>query len=133
MHLVEGRAMSDSKQSFAPEFVERQRERLAALREQLVGTAKKTSAEERALREDHQGAAEEAEEDAQDRAQDEVYRSLHQLDDRRLRNIERALRKIDEGTYGVSDVSGKKIPKARLEASPEAILTVEEELQAEEK
>ena len=125
--------MSDPKPSFTREFVERQRERLAALREQLLGTAKNTSAEERALREEHQGAAEEDEEAAQDRTQEEVYRSLHKVDDRRLRNIERALRKIDEGTYGVSDVSGKEIPKARLEVSPEAILTVEEELQAEEK
>jgi DnaK suppressor protein len=122
-----------SKPSFDRTFLERQRARLAALREQLLGTEQQTSAEARALREDHQGAAEEAEEGAQDSAQDEVYRSLHNVDDRRLRNIERALRKIDEGTYGFSDVSGKEIPKARLDAAPEAILTVEEERQAEEK
>ena len=43
--------------------------------------------------------------------------------------IERALVKIDEGTYGLSDVSGKAIPKARLEAFPESIRTITEEKQ----
>jgi DnaK suppressor protein len=37
------------------------------------------------------------------------------------------LRKIDEGTYGVSDLSGRPIPRERLEAIPEAICTLAEE------
>ena len=49
------------------------------------------------------------------------------MNDRRVSHIERALQKIEEGTYGVSDESGKLIPKARLEVIPEAILTVDEE------
>jgi DnaK suppressor protein len=60
-------------------------------------------------------------------AQNEVDQALHDVNDRRVSHIERALQKIEEGTYGVSDVSGKLIPKARLEAVPEAILTVDEE------
>jgi RNA polymerase-binding transcription factor DksA len=36
----------------------------------------------------------------------------------RLNNIKRALKKIEEGTYGVCDVSGKEIPKDRLDANP---------------
>jgi DnaK suppressor protein len=47
--------------------------------------------------------------------------------ERRLENIERALQKIDEGTYGLSDESGEPIPKGRLEAVPEAIRTVDEQ------
>jgi DnaK suppressor protein len=46
---------------------------------------------------------------------------------RRSTAIERALAKIDEGTYGVSDVSGKPIPMDRLRAVPEAICTLAEE------
>ena len=46
-----------------------------------------------------------------------------------LRQIERALAKIDEGTYGICDISGDEIPKARLEAIPYATITV----QAQEK
>ena len=47
--------------------------------------------------------------------------------ERRLKDVDRALQKIDEGTYGLSDVSGEPIPKGRLEAMPEAIRTVEEQ------
>ena len=41
-----------------------------------------------------------------------------------LHQIERALEKIQEGTYGVCDISGEEIPKARLEAMPYAVTTV---------
>lgn len=41
-----------------------------------------------------------------------------------LRQIERALTKISEGTYGVCDVTGEPIPIARLEAVPYANMTV---------
>ena len=44
-----------------------------------------------------------------------------------LGKIERALQKIDEGTYGLSDVDGTPIPAARLEALPYALTTVEQE------
>jgi len=45
--------------------------------------------------------------------------------DRRLREVERALQKVEEGTYGVCDDTGEEIPRGRLEAVPEAIRTVE--------
>lgn len=41
-----------------------------------------------------------------------------------LRQIERALEKIEDNTYGVCDVSGEEIPLARLEAVPYATMTV---------
>jgi DnaK suppressor protein len=44
----------------------------------------------------------------------------------RLDAIDRALRRLDEGTYGRSVRSGVPIPDARLEADPAAELTVEE-------
>lgn len=50
-----------------------------------------------------------------------------------LRQIERALEKIEDGTYGVCDVSGDEIPLRRLEAVPYATMTVkaQEELEKE--
>lgn len=42
-----------------------------------------------------------------------------------LRQINRALEKIEEGTYGQCDVTGKEIPKKRLEAVPYATMTIE--------
>jgi DnaK suppressor protein len=44
----------------------------------------------------------------------------------RLEVIERALVRIDKGTYGVSVRSGVPIPDERLEADPAAELTIEE-------
>ncbi len=44
-----------------------------------------------------------------------------------LAKIDRALQKIDEGTYGLSDMDGTPIPDARLEALPYALTTVEQE------
>lgn len=41
-----------------------------------------------------------------------------------LRQVERALLKIEEGTYGICDISGESIPLARLEAVPYATMTV---------
>lgn len=41
-----------------------------------------------------------------------------------LRQIDRALDKIAENTYGICDVSGDEIPIARLNAVPYATMTV---------
>ena len=41
-----------------------------------------------------------------------------------LRQINRALEKIEEGTYGICDISGEEIPFKRLKAVPYASMTV---------
>lgn len=41
-----------------------------------------------------------------------------------LKQIERALKKFDENTYGFCDITGDEIPKPRLEAIPYATMTV---------
>lgn len=48
-----------------------------------------------------------------------------------LRQIERALEKIEENTYGVCDISGQDIPLPRLEAVPYATMTVKAQEQLE--
>jgi DnaK suppressor protein len=48
-----------------------------------------------------------------------------------LYEIEEALKRIDAGTYGVCEMSGKAIPHARLEAIPFARFTVECQAQIE--
>jgi DnaK suppressor protein len=119
--------MQDHDATLSREFIEQQRSRLETLRNELLGGEGRTIANQRAFQELHGGEAQELEDKAQDLAQNEVNQALHNVDDRRVSHIERALQKIEEGTYGVSDKSGKRIPKARLEAVPEAIFTVEEE------
>lgn len=41
-----------------------------------------------------------------------------------LKQVDRALEKISEGTYGICDLSGEEIPTARLNAIPYANMTV---------
>lgn len=123
--------MSDKNAALDKEFVEWQRKRLEALRAQLLGDEERALAQVRALQEERGDEAEEFEDRAQESAGNEVRQALHDVDKRRLAAIDRALRKIDEGTYGISDKSGKRIPKARLEATPEAVLDVEEERREE--
>lgn len=45
--------------------------------------------------------------------------------DAKLRDVERALEKLEEGTYGVCDVGGEPIGQERLEAIPWAVRCVE--------
>ena len=51
----------------------------------------------------------------------------NELDEQQLEQVKKALARIDAGTYGVSEVSGKPIPLARLEAVPSATTLVNEE------
>ena len=41
-----------------------------------------------------------------------------------LARTERALEKLDEGTYGTCDACGKSIPARRLQAMPDSVLCV---------
>ena len=120
--------MSGYQPELDASFIERQRLRLEALRRQLAGAE---HAYHRMLRAGGGREAREREDDAQELAEREVDVAVNRVDERRLRAVERALSKIAEGIYGLSDANGMPIPKDRLEAVPEAILTVHEKDDAE--
>jgi DnaK suppressor protein len=122
---------SEQHAGLSREFIEQQRQRLVALRNQLLGSEENAQARERGFQLEHGDEAEEEEDEAQDMALQEVDQALHDVDKRRLASIERALQKIAEGSYGLSDLSREPIPKSRLEATPEATLTVQEERRRE--
>ena len=48
-----------------------------------------------------------------------------------LADVEHALRRLDDGTYGTCEVCGKPIPDERLEAMPAARLCLEHQAEAE--
>lgn len=125
--------MPDQQADLSDTFIAQQRTRLEAMRRELLGGEENTIAGERASEQEHGDEAEESEDDAQRLAQDDVNRSLRNVNDLRIGDIVRALQKIDEGTYGFSDESGDPIPRARLEVMPEAIYTVEEQGRREER
>ena len=115
-----------AKSTLSPQFVAAQRTRLEALKAELLNADDAAREEMGDSQRDGGAEAREYEDAAQDMDRKEVLQAKHDVDRPRLANIERALKKIELGTYGLSDQSGKAIPKERLDASPEAVLTVEE-------
>jgi DnaK suppressor protein len=123
--------MNSKTPRFDKSFLESQRRRLSEIREQLKSTADTGEADEAAIDDSSSLQAREYEDDAQKLAALETDGNLVSRDALRLSLVLRALDKIDEGTYGFSDVSGKPIPDERLAAMPEAINTVQEQAASE--
>ena len=119
--------MKPNKSGLDPAFVEKQRQRLLSLRVSLVGAVQSAESEETDLRTERTGGPLELEEDAQELDALERDDNLVVRDVERLERVDRALQKIEEGTYGLSDTSGEPIPRERLEAVPEALYTLSEE------
>jgi DnaK suppressor protein len=69
--------------------------------------------------------------DATDLVQDELDEALEEQLQRELEAVERAERRLADGTYGVSVESGQPIPDERLEANPTAERTAEEQARYE--
>lgn len=69
---------------------------------------------------------------ALDSAQDEISSQLAEVESRELSNIDKALERMREGTYGLCEACGNKIPVARLQALPYAVLCIECQRIAEE-
>ena len=113
-------------------FIEKQRHRLTKLRAALLTVAQRDEAEEANIKSE-KGGAQEHEDDAQRLAMLELDGNLVVRDIQRLARVDRALRKIEEGSYGLSDISGQLIRRERLEAVPEAIFTLAEEEAQEQK
>ena len=118
--------MTQPLQDLDDAFIARQRERLLELQAQLIASGDAAGADENTL----QIAAGDEPQDAVDdgdrleqQANDEALLA-HDLE--RIATIDRALEKIRENTYGVSDGNGEPIGRAHLEAVPEAIFTADE-------
>jgi DnaK suppressor protein len=108
-------------------FLARQKRRLTELRQQILRVRRGEESEEASANTETHDQAREFEDDAQKLTTLELEGNLEAADDDRLSNIERALQKIADGTYGLSDASGAPIPIERLEAAPEALYTLAEQ------
>ena len=116
--------MADS--TLDQEFIDAQRQRLIDLRDELTRLRDGLDEDEVEL---EGGGDDFSETDSGDMSQSifdrEMDASVGEGVERRLREVARALQKIEEGSYGVCDDTGEEIPRGRLEAVPEAIRTVE--------
>lgn len=118
-------AMTEDKIAHFKQVLQDEKTRLETEREQYAGPDREDT-EEGASGElsnnDLNDPADEAT-NLYDRERDRV--AIENMD-RMLAKVNRALAKIDEGTYGLSDIDGTPIPEARLEALPYANITVEQ-------
>jgi DnaK suppressor protein len=123
--------MHTAKPGLDAAFVERQRQQLLRLRESLLAAASDAESEEAEVNQDAASGPVEFEDDSQRLDALERDGNLIVREVGRLERVDRALEKIKEGTYGLSDISGEPIPRERLEAVPEALYTLSEEARRE--
>ena len=108
-------------------FVAHQKGRLQELREELLRIQRGVQGDEQNMSEEQGDTQIDSGDQSQQMFTREMDASIGEQAGQRLQDVERALKKIEEGTYGLSDESGEQIPKGRLEAAPEAIRTVDEQ------
>ena len=119
--------MDKKPERFDKAFIDRQRQRLTKMRDQLLDATRGKETEEKDINSESNGQAVEYEDDAQRLTTLELAGNIVARSAQRLAQVDRALEKIEQGTYGLSDLSGHVIPIERLEATPEAIYTVAEQ------
>jgi len=96
------------------------------LEEELEQVRSSPTDVENAIPEEGEGGGEEDTADMASALMDkEMDLSVEDEIDDMLAQVDHALTKIKDGTYGICDISGNSIPKSRLEAIPWASLTVE--------
>jgi RNA polymerase-binding protein DksA len=109
------------------------RAELVALRERLVATAEAIVPDEEDSGEINTAAGDQHIADhASEMLEREMDWTLEENAERILAEIDTALGKIDDGTYGTCVVCGKQIPEDRLAAVPYATLCVDDK-RAEER
>ena len=108
------------------DFLDNQRRRLVDLKGELERLRDGLEEDQRQLEDQEDDLSEHDSGDMSHSIFDrELDATVEQTAEKRLHYVERALQKIEEGTYGVCEDTGEEIPKGRLEAVPEAIRTVE--------
>jgi DnaK suppressor protein len=107
----------------SPADLERLRAMLVHQRDTLLAAQRDGGEAQRGISD---GSGEQADVAERMIAQESAIR-ISSFDRALLDEIERALAKLEAGTYGVSEQSGQAIPLERLEAIPWARLTADEE------
>lgn len=104
--------------------LEKIRHKLLEMKAQISGSIRETKEEVKEMEESKGYSQHQADEGTDDFVKN-ISLDLSNKELSVIKQIDRALDKIEEGTYGLCDVTGKDIPKARLEVLPYATMTVE--------
>ncbi len=123
MKATSGNASVKDRDKMDDEFVQRMKQKLLQMKKEILENLAAESEEFNEI-----VSSEESKDIVDIASTDLDKRVLGELGDqevRRLRLIESALSRIDNGVYGMCLKTGKPIPKERLEAIPYALYTVE--------
>ena len=112
-------------------FIEQQKGRLLDRKAELERMQREAQEVSRERSQEYQDTQADSGDESQYLFEREVDATLGQQFGQELKDVNRALEKIEEGTYGLSDRSGEPIVKGRLEAIPEALYTIEEQQRRE--
>ena len=107
-----------------PKEIEKFKTQLLEMRKQLTKSVQGTKEDVKALEESKGYSQHQADEGTDDFGRT-ISLELTNKEYNVIRQIDRALEKIEEGTYGICDITKEKIPIKRLEAIPYATMTVE--------
>lgn len=111
--------------------IEKFKKRLIEMRNHLTKTLQDSTEDVKTAVDDSSGYSQHQADVGTDNFDQTISLELSSKEIGILRQIDRALEKIDENTYGICDISGEEIPKARLEAVPYATMTVKAQEQME--
>ncbi len=103
--------------------IEKFKKRLEELRAQMAHTIRESSEDVKSV-EEAKGYSQHQADEGTDDFNRTISLEVSNKELGILRQIERALDKIAEGTYGICDLTGEEIPFPRLEAIPYATMTV---------
>ena len=112
-------------------FIEQQKGKLLDRKAELERMQRDAQEVSRERSQEYQDTQPDSGDESQYLFEREVDATLGQQFGQELKDVNRALEKIEEGTYGLSDWSGEPIAKGRLEAIPEALYTIEEQQRRE--
>ncbi len=126
--------MSADNGKFSATWLKKQHQRLLALRDSMLDSMNGVAKD--ALRERAEGSEANAfgmhQADAGSDAYDRDFAlSLLSQEQDALYEIDEAIKRLESGTYGICEMSNKRIPRERLEAIPFARYTVECQSQIE--
>jgi RNA polymerase-binding transcription factor DksA len=104
--------------------------RLQALRDEFIEGGLTTQSEEDSLAELSSSAQHQADIGTETFDRERDVSILEQVE-AELADVELALRRLDDGTYGTCEACGRLIDDSRLEAKPEARLCLDDQARAE--
>ena len=117
-----GKAKEPGPYEYSKQFLKEMKEMLLKMREELLEDVTRSVKEESDhLRFDVGDFYDHASEDRQR----ELALTLSNRERDKLMLIEQALKRVEEGTYGICEVTGEKIGEERLRALPFTMLSVE--------